>query len=182
VICIFLHAPPPRRISEIRAELILVGKYAAATADALRQLSTAISKSVLQDALFEALPGVAELIAPSALDHLRALAGIAEHFGERWRGKDRGGPTKMYAFDSLVRLLADAFARATGHRASLTYDAHQDKYTGKFWDLVETVLPKVGAIAEQGGRSLAQPSNRGARGTFIQRVLVSMDKTPSATT
>jgi hypothetical protein len=179
-ICIWLHAIRPRRYSEIRQEFILFAKRAETVALALQQLS-AMLDSASRNLLLEQFAAIfAELIAPSAPDHLRKLAATAERFAESLRGKDQGGAPRMHAFAALIRFLADAFTRATGGAGGITYSPYEERYEGPFWDLVEVVLPKVETIAEQGGRRLARPSTKGACGKYIVRVLRSVDKTPTA--
>jgi hypothetical protein len=177
--CIWLHAIRPRRYSEIREEFILVAKRAEAAALALQQLSAALDPSS-RNLLLEPLADVfATLIAPSAPDHLRELAATAKRFAESLRGRDQGGAARMHAFAVLIRLLADAFTRATGDGGEITYSPYRERYEGRFWNLVEAVLSKVETIAEQGGRRLARPATKGARGKYIERVLRGVDKTPT---
>jgi hypothetical protein len=92
------------------------------------------------------------------------------------RTKDAGGPPKMVAFGIFVRLLADAFGRATGHRAGMTWHEHRERYEGRFWELIEVLLPVAKLVIGEG----FAPKTPSARGKAIQRWLDRMDTTKAA--
>jgi hypothetical protein len=86
----------------------------------------------------------------------------------------------MTAFAVLARGLAQALQNATGRPAKVTWNAHRDRYEGKFFDLVEIILPTARDIAEEvTGRLLPVSKTVGARGKFLQRLkpLSPKDKT-----
>jgi hypothetical protein len=142
----------------------LVERRAAAAATALQQLSEALDQTVFHDLLPES-----SLTAPSALHGLAAFARQAAGIL-----KDKGGRSRMAAFDLFIRLLADTFGRAAGCPAGLTWSEHRSCYQGRFWELIEHVLPRAKMIAGDG----FAPAGDIARGRQVQRVLTRMDKTP----
>jgi hypothetical protein len=84
---------------------------------------------------------------------------------------DRGGATRIRAFRALVLGLEQAVQHATGQPAKVNWDAHRDRYEGKFFEVVEAVWPGVPGIAEAvTGRPLRAPSTVVARGKFLERL------------
>jgi hypothetical protein len=171
VFCACVHAVPSKRYADIRKELTGIQKRAAAAASAVAALRDALHTAAMGEALKKHAPSLND----AEFKELGARAGRA---AAALVGKDKGGRPQMRAFDGLVRLLADAFSRATGDRATITWHEHHRQYEGRFWTLVEAVLPKAAAFAALSGRPLAQPNSPTARGKFIQRhTFGSMDKT-----
>ena len=87
--------------------------------------------------------------------------------------KDKGGESGDKALEDLVKTLAGFFTKVTGKRPTISYDNYSEKYTGRFFNLVESFL------APFEGYSYSR-SHLGL-GKFIQRTLSkgrSMDKTP----
>jgi hypothetical protein len=165
-----LHRAAPKRASTVRSEFKAIERQATAAAKSLEQLSTALAQTILCGLLPDSL---SSLMAPLAIDSLYALATATGQAADRLN--DRGGRARMTAFDTFIRLLADAFARATGHPAGLTWSEHRNRYEGLFWDLIDRLLPKAEIIAGGG----FAPVGDIARGRQAQRILTAMDKTPS---
>src|SRR5205085_2627454 len=89
----------------------------------------------------------ASLTAASTLNWLRRFEMIAREAASRL--PDKTGRPSLAAFDSFIRLLADAFGRAAGRPASLTWSEARGGYKGSFWDLVGYVLPRTQTICRR---------------------------------
>jgi hypothetical protein len=87
--------------------------------------------------------------------------------------KNKGGRPKKVAFRQLILGLAGAFEGATGNRPTITRNHHvEGGYGGKFWNLVEVVLPIVNKIIQTSrASSLDKPASDGARGKYIEELL-----------
>jgi hypothetical protein len=84
---------------------------------------------------------------------------------------DPGGATRMRAFRALVQGLEQAVQHATGQPAKVNWNAHRDRYEGKFFDVVDAVWPTAHRIAKVvTGRLLPAPETAVARGKFLQRL------------
>ncbi|HZV04172.1 MAG TPA: hypothetical protein VE999_03690 [Gemmataceae bacterium] len=104
------------------------------------------------------------------------LAEAARHYAEAEALKDKGGaPKRFIAFDALIKGeegsangLADAYARATGSAAKVTWSEHREQYEGRFLALVEAVLPVARDIAEKAARhEIPFPKTARARGKYV---------------
>jgi hypothetical protein len=80
----------------------------------------------------------------------------------------------LHSIGSL-KLIADAYSRATGRRAAITYDPLRECYSGQFWEFINHLLPRVAIIAGDG----FAPQNPLALGKAVHRALKQMDKTGS---
>ncbi len=79
--------------------------------------------------------------------------------------KDKGGDSGDMPLENLVKSLAGFFTEVTsGERPTISYDNYREKYTGRFFNLVESFL------APFDGYSHSQRSHFGL-GKFIQRTL-----------
>jgi hypothetical protein len=152
--------------------------------DALRRLSRNASKvsAGLQEtvACFELLrhAGVdlnlaAKKEAPIETDVLarevkryQSIAEIARFHTERWP-KDKGGGTKMLAFDTLVRQLMVVFKNYTGDDAKVTWDPVEEHYKGDFFAFFRAVLEKVLHSSHLTKRPLQCPKSDNAMGKYI---------------
>jgi hypothetical protein len=105
----------------------------------------------------------------------RSLAAAAKHYAKTF--EDTGGaPNQFAAFDALVNGekglangLTDAYQRATGRAAKVTWSDYRERYEGHFVALTkEAILPVACEIAESvTGKSLPV---RKALGKFLQRL------------
>jgi hypothetical protein len=165
-----LHKAPPKRASDLRKQLTRIEKHARNAAAELQQLSKALALISLTE---RPPKTIAALIRPTAnaelLDFAETMRTLAETL------EDRGGRGRMAGFALFVPLLADAFGRATGRRATLTWNEHNNCYEGQFWELIDHVLPRAEIVA---GDRFA-PKGPIARGRHAQRILTAMDKTPA---
>jgi hypothetical protein len=103
-----------------------------------------------------------------------SLAAAARRYAKAF--SDTGGAPKKYpAFDALLfgepvfgNGLAHAYQPATGDDAKVTWNNHDERYEGRFLDLVEKVLRVASNIAGTvTERRLAYPKTEGARGRYI---------------
>jgi hypothetical protein len=163
-----LHRAKPKRASIVRGELKLVERKAAAAAMSLQQLSEALDQTMIRDLFPET---IASLTAASTLNSLRGLEVISRDAASRFN--DETGRSPLVAFGSFIRLLADAFGRAAGRPAGLTWNEHHGRWEGRFWGLVGYVLPRAKMLA---GDRFA-PASDIALGRYIQHILTTMDKT-----
>ncbi len=179
LICVAVHmdAPNRKRYSDIRNELLRVSKEAIAAEKSFDRLSAAIGK--LTPNYRELLRKRLELPAKVALTlvtkqppwfhALSLVASIAALFAEALRQRDKGGAPKMLAFDILVRGLARAYQHATGRAAKVTWNEHRYCYEGRFFNLVEAVLPSARALAGK-EPPMRFPNTPLARGKYIYDV------------
>ena len=158
--CISFHLRPLGRGSRHRRELRRLSHAAEKAANALEELATAISPSsqAWEWRLREAR--LSDPTDPRLVSHLRDLAVGLDDLLARGGFEDKGGRSKMMAFEQLVRNLARIFERSTGQRATLTHDHYRvGGYRGRFWNFVEIIRPIVAAIIQTSGAgSLAQPT------------------------
>jgi hypothetical protein len=169
-----LQVKPPKRRSAIRKDREFLAAQAAAAATALQRLSDIFPQVVPRPPSHVLREPLATLMAPETINVLRELAEAAKPDADLTL-TDTGGQPRVTAFSIFIRMLADAFGRATGKAATLTWDPLEDRYEGRFWKLVHQVLP----IAEDLAGNFA-PRTESARGKKIQRVLKRMDKTPTS--
>jgi hypothetical protein len=172
-----LHSAPPKRPAVVRKEMAGLAKRATEAASALRRLN---EEPAAPWHRFTAEPPpepLATLLAPATLDRLRDLAEVAQWCADHVL-MDVGGPGRKVAFDIFIRVLADAYLQATGRPAGLTWSEYRNRYEGKFWALIDQLLPTVSALV---GDSFA-PLTELARGRQIQRILTLMDTSPTTPT
>jgi hypothetical protein len=171
--CISCHLKPLDRVADHRRELCLVARRAEAAAKALEELATAINRGRDGWTLRLNEAGLPDPTDARTIANLRNLATGLDDMLARGALSDRGGRSKMVAFERLIRDLAGVFQRATGRPAAVTRDHHRPEgYSGRYWDFVEIVRPIATAIIETSGAgSLRQPATEPARGKFIESVL-----------
>jgi hypothetical protein len=88
--------------------------------------------------------------------------------------KDAGGPTPYLAFRALAKGLAAVFRSATGHSVGITWNNYDNLYEGRFFRLVEDLLPAARKMAQlKTGQPLLEPKTSNARGKYIQRLFES---------
>lgn len=162
------HHLRPKRASVVRRESKLVEKLATAAVTTLRQLSEAVDQATLK------LPEpLSALTTPIVLEGLHKYALAVGRAADAL--KDKGGVSKrLWGFEFFIRELAKIFLHVTKAQAGLTWNAHQERYAGRFWTFEEYVLAI--AAAEIAGPGFA-PFKPLARGREIQRILTAMDKT-----
>jgi len=168
--CMRIHIVAQYRIYKRAGD---VSKDFTALADAA---TTAAKKLYAAQAILDRLPPMYHnpafrLAHPpfSVTFELEGLAEEARRCAEVWI--DHGGRLPMQAFKALVQGLEQAFQHATGQPARVTWNAHRDRYEGKFLDVVEIMWPMVREIAEVvTGRPLPAPRTVGARGKFLERL------------
>ena len=169
----------PQRASEMRATLAAVGERAKEAACALEALHTAVGE--MGPAFRDLLRRHWKLVCGRDLDSLGQdadqigrLAALAQHYAAVPELRDKGGPSKMAPFDTLIYGLAVAFERAKGEPARVTYNpaaSRETQHGGPFLALVEAVLPTMSGLAAAGGQPLKQPANRNACGEYIRKLL-----------
>jgi hypothetical protein len=170
-----LEATSRKRTSDIRKELLCVKREARKAESSLSQLRDALNN--LPPRYRELLDGGLEPIAKVAVSLVakqqlwfHALSSVAELAGiltELLKGTDKGGRPKMVAFNTLVRILARAFKRATNKSAKATWDDRRGHFSGKFVSLVETVLPLAIRWAGPPERQMRFPKSAIMRGHYI---------------
>ena len=73
-------------------------------------------------------------------EKIAVLALMAEQAGviaAALKAKDKGGPSSILAFRTLVIGLKKAFERATGRPAKVTWNEHRSRYEGLFLSLLK---------------------------------------------
>jgi hypothetical protein len=118
LIAFFVHKTP---LVRGRKQLALIEKHARAAATELDRLANAIAEVGLSSEFFRlniavVIPGLIELA-----ELVQEV--LAKH-------KDRGGRRRMDGFSLFIRFLADAYGRATGRRAGITWNLN--RYEGRF--------------------------------------------------
>jgi hypothetical protein len=191
--CMRAHIAVPyrthERAADVRKDFVALANAATAAAEKFREVQTILDRlppPMLHDPAPPHDPDPAFRLAHppwSVIFELEGLAAAAHRHAESW--VDRGGPSPMRAFAALVRGhagpgLEQAFQQATGNPARVAWDAHRDRYEGKFLDFVEILLATAREIAEAvTGRPLPEPKTPMARGKFLhdKRYLSPKDKT-----
>jgi hypothetical protein len=114
----------------------------------------------------------------SLAEDLDANSQAFRRLAETFAGK--GGRLKHYpAFDALVAGLAQAFQRAAGRPAGVTWHEYRGRYEGQFLELVKALLPEVQHLARAAtGQPLSTPRTPMALGKSLQRLTERMDKSP----
>ncbi len=164
------HHLRPKRARVVRNDLRSIERRANAAVAGLTELSGELQRSTFARWPEFLEPRLARLA--SAIDVLQTLAADAGRRADKV-GPDKGGPTKSWAFDDLITLVADAFEFATGQPATVTWSQHRERYEGKFCDLTEQVLPCV----EKSVGSRIAPKSARTRGREIQKILTAIGKT-----
>jgi hypothetical protein len=103
----------------------------------------------------------------------------SQAFGHLAKGLARKDSKPQYlAFNALAQSLAQAFQRAAGHPAGITWHPIEGRYEGQFFEFVKALLPGVQRLAKTAtGQPLLAPSTRMALGKFLQRLIERMDTT-----
>jgi hypothetical protein len=164
-VVLYLDRPNRKRFSVLGKELARVDKAASAAAKSMRRLQIALDNltPVYRDAVFKRL----EMPIRTAL-HLDTLSNSAAIRAKACKRFDKGGGSnKMLEFAMLVRGLVEAFEMATGRAAKVTLNQHNNKYEGRFVNLVETMLPLAQTCAEKFRWQIPCPSSQRARGKYI---------------
>jgi len=167
LLCVLTHEFPPKRRSETRKQLNALSKEAAAAGEINRRVVSRLRKT----------SGIYPLIKRRYLelfgnqtDQYAALARTARGHADSL--VDRGGPTGMRGFRSLVELLGAAFEKATGSKASdaAKYRNEEHGHEGVFFEFVNTVLPLVLELAPE----MPCPESRLAQDTYVFKVVTSL--------
>jgi hypothetical protein len=155
-----------KRPSDLRREFIKLAKQATMAAEELGKVQIILARlpPMYHDPAFRMPP-----LSSTEYD-LFGLAEAARHHAKK--AVDFGGRERMWAFTALAEGLAQAFQRAAGRAAKVTWSEHHDCYEGRFIKFVETaVLPVVLEIAKTAtGQPLPIPRTAKARGKFLQRL------------
>jgi hypothetical protein len=179
--CISVHLHPMARLADIRRRMRLTAQRARGAAAALQEFSSSMDQIERAAWLWRLKDlRIPDPTDPRVIRDLRNLAAGLDSVLARGAFKDRGGRSKMAAFDRLLQSLARVFEDTTGERATLTYNPYGPRYEGRFWEFVEIVRPIAAAIiAKSRVEPLAEPKTDLARGKFIERALARtiMDKT-----
>jgi hypothetical protein len=181
--CISSHLNPLDRLADHRRRMRLTAKRVHAAAMALEKLSSSMDE--LEQLAWHSRLKDAGLPDPTDPRVIGELQNVARGLGAMLAGgalNDKDGRPKMAAFERLIQSLVSTFENATGQRAGVTDSRHSEppRYEGRFWELVEIVLPiAADIIAKSGELPLAQPATPLARGRFIERVLSPPHKTPA---
>jgi hypothetical protein len=109
------------------------------------------------------------------ISELETKRDMARRWAERCKQLEKRGREKFYAFGGLVKGLRRAFESATRGAATLTHREDrrdEDEWGGRFWELVEAVLPVAQHVAVTvAGAAFDAPATPGARGKYLQRLL-----------
>jgi hypothetical protein len=176
MICINAHLHPRSRIADHRRRMRLTAKRAHTVATA-QEFSSTLGQFEREAWLWRLKDlGLTYPTDPRIVADLRNLAAGLDSMLARGALMDRGGRSKMAAFELLIRHLARVFERAAGRPATVTRDHHRTEgYSGRFWDFVEVVRPIAADIIETSGAGLlTQPATEYARGKYIEEVLKSV--------
>ena len=172
--CINWHLNPLYRPADHRRELKTFARRVRVAATALNELSSVLDQQgrLGWSARLE-LSGLPDPTNPQIVKDLFNLATGIEGTLARGAFKDRGGRSKMRAFEHLILRLARIFEDATGRRAAITRDHYRDAgYSGRFWEFVEIVRPVAASIIETSGEgSLEQPISELGRGKYVEEAL-----------
>jgi hypothetical protein len=173
-----LEATHHKRISDIRKELLRVKRGAMEAESSLSRLRDALNElppryRELLDGSLESVAKVAVSLVAKRQPWFHALSSVAELAGiltEILKGTDKGGRSKMLAFNALVRALARAYKRATNKPAKAAWDEYNKRFSGKFVSLVESVLPLAKRWAGTPERPILYPQSPKARGKYIHEL------------
>jgi hypothetical protein len=176
VIAVSYHlAPKPKKFSDLRKQMVRVDKAAMSAAKKLRLLQSALDQvePIYRTAMLNQLPKL--LAPPFTISHnIEALSNKAHLYSRGFATK--GGTPKMIEFGMLVKHLATAFQRAVGRAAKVTWNAHDQRYEGKFVNFVEAALPIAIECAQRLGPRLRCPVSARARGEYISELTRSARK------
>ena len=163
---IFFHlAPKPTSAKELRMQMLRLANAARKAAEAVREVQSALDQvdQIYRKAILEQKPQLAFPLKTAIT--LQSLSDLAHLYVV---GATRsGGAPKMIVFEILVRRLSAVFKGATGRAAKVTWNAHKERYEGKFVNLVEAVLPIAVERAERLGTEMAHLRTALARGKYI---------------
>lgn len=179
-LCLIVFGFDRKRVSEVRKEVLRVGKAAATTSRSLRELAATLT--ALGHASVPSLSHLSEeMIAndrrPIEIGQLikeaegfDCLFKIAQSHAKGLESRDRGGRPKFHAFNFLVSQLAAVYKRATGDDAKVTWNDLRNRFEGRFVRFVEAVLPKVSDLSQVSGRPIRCPPTEHARGAYIKEM------------
>ena len=163
---VFFHlAPKPTSAKELRMQMLRLANAARKAAEAVREVQSALDQvdQIYRKAILEQKPQLAFPLKTAIT--LQSLSDLAHLYVV---GATRsGGAPKMIVFEILVRRLSAVFKGATGRAAKVTWNAHKERYEGKFVNLVEAVLPIAVERAERLGTEMAHLRTALARGKYI---------------
>jgi hypothetical protein len=163
---VFFHlAPKPTSAKELRMQMLRLANAARKAAEAVREVQSALDQvdQIYRKAILEQKPQLAFPLKTAIT--LQSLSDLAHLYVV---GATRsGGAPKMIVFEILVRRLSAVFKGATGRAAKVTWNAHKERYEGKFVNLVEAVLPIAVERAERLGTDTAHLRTALARGKYI---------------
>lgn len=163
-----------RRRSEFCGEFRQVIASATAAATAMRELSATLDRLGMQIRLALADkwdPQGRELmkLLPIEADRFEGLARLATLLADI--PSDRGGRPQFVAFKKLVQGLAQAFKRARGRPAKVTFNPVTNNFEGSFLHLLEAALPLAAELASRNGSAaLDYPATPEARGKYVHRL------------
>jgi hypothetical protein len=165
-----IATPYRRRGSGLREALNRVSREAEATAKRLCRLQAALddlpAAAFYGDPAFRfpALRAIEVDLVGSPPD-IEGLAAAARRYSDALKLGDKGGPTKMVAFEALAEGLIDAYRHATGQTGK--GDAAR---AGSLLSLVEAVLPTARDLAQDAtGDPLQTPEGEAALGEYLHR-------------
>ena len=163
---VFFHlAPKPTSAKELRMQMLRLANAARKAAEAVREVQSALDQvdQIYRKAILEQKPQLAFPLKTAIT--LQSLSDLAHLYVV---GATRsGGAPKMIVFEILVRRLSAVFKSATSRAAKVTWNAHKERYEGKFVNLVEAVLPIAVECAERLGTEMVHPRTALARGKDI---------------
>lgn len=176
---VFFHlAPKPTSAKELRMQMLRLANAARKAAEAVREVQSALDQvdQIYRKAILEQKPQLAFPLKTAIT--LQSLSDLAHLYVV---GATRsGGAPKMIVFEILVRRLSAVFKSATGRAAKVTWNAHKERYEGKFVNLVEAVLPIAVECAERLGTEMAHPRTALAHGKYILELTRSRRNTSTA--
>jgi hypothetical protein len=149
LLCIaaLLDAPNRKRYSDIKRDMSRASEEAAAALEKLNHLQRALD-NVTGQLMIEQLPTPARIALRLMFEQAPWLHHISL-LARAWAARitDKGGRTRMFAFEILVSALYKAYERASGERPPLSYrdDKSDEKpdYDSPLIKLVEAALPLV---------------------------------------
>jgi hypothetical protein len=168
-----------KRPSQIRKQLFRVSREAIATEKHLEYLRSALTDLLppyreLLNSQLESVAKIAVSLVAKQVPWFHALSPVAQaanDMARRLRGMEKGGAPKMLEFRILVLGLIPAFERATGRAARVTWHEHRSRFEGRFFTLVEDVLPLARKFERQ-DRPMRIPKSQNARGKYIHKLTV----------
>jgi hypothetical protein len=161
-------APKPTTRKALRKQMLRLDNAAKKAAEAVREVQSALDQVdlIYRNSILQQKPQLAFPLKTAIT--LQSLSDLAHLYV---RGFTRaGGAPKMIAFEILVKRLAAIFRRAIGRAAKVTWNAHKERYEGKFVNLVEAVLPIALECAERLGPGMPCPRTARARGKYIYEI------------